>query len=699
MEPQEIKIKDDILKIIPLGGGCEVGRSCIIVKFKGKTVMLDCGIHPSDNDLSSLPFFDKIDASTVDLLLVTHFHLDHCGSVPYFLEKTNFKGSTYMTYPTKAIYKQVVLDSLKVGMNWGQESLFSRDDILNTMDKIKALNFHEEIEEKGIKFVAYNAGHVIGAAMFIVEICGVRILYTGDYSREKDIHIRPAEIPKCEIDVLIVESTYGIKCHQPRQQREKFFLETVERIVKRKGKCLLPVFVLGRAQELLLILEDYWESKPELQNVPIYYASTMMARCMLIFKTYVNMMGKEIKEQMKKGKNPFDFKFISILKIIDAVEDVKEAMVVMASPGMLQKGLSRTLFQRWCHDSNNGVLFTGYCVENTFARDILNGLKEFKKENGQNCKVEMSVEYISFSAHADFQQTKEFIEAVNPKLVVLVHGEKHEAQKLKKALEDYFDNDKEKKIKFESPNNWNCVELKIKKKEKCQIIGSLVDEVYRKDNEKYVEGKEDSEDKTINGVIFKKGYKYFLTKPKEVNLLIKDKFLKLDQKIHLVYPHSLDLAFYLIQQILPDSTILKMKDGKTINIRNSILIRKKSEKELILEWTSSKKNDIIGDCIGYMLYNMAEYEDLDIFGGVSSSTGEKGKNDEKKKIEFLNLIENALKQNCGKDNVRRKNGFLFIEDKSGVLLKFNEKTLEVMEFKNEILKRKVQNLVNIVFFN
>ena len=102
---EKIKIKEEYLQITPLGGGCEVGRSCIVMNFMGKTIMFDCGIHPSDNDLSSLPFFDIINPEDVDLLLITHFHLDHCGSVPYFLEKSKFKGKTYMTYPTKAIYK------------------------------------------------------------------------------------------------------------------------------------------------------------------------------------------------------------------------------------------------------------------------------------------------------------------------------------------------------------------------------------------------------------------------------------------------------------------------------------------------------------------------------------------------------------------------------------------------------------------
>ena len=97
-----LKLSDSI-EIIPLGGGCEVGRSCILLKFKGKTIMLDCGLHPSDSDMSSLPFFDKINPADVDLLLVSHFHLDHCGSIPYFLEKTNFRDKDLNDVYQKAI--------------------------------------------------------------------------------------------------------------------------------------------------------------------------------------------------------------------------------------------------------------------------------------------------------------------------------------------------------------------------------------------------------------------------------------------------------------------------------------------------------------------------------------------------------------------------------------------------------------------
>lgn len=333
-----------------------------------------------------------------------------------------------MTHPTKAIYKMVLADSLKVAVD--EKTLFEREHIDSSMEKIDVINFHEEVEYKGIKFTCYNAGHVIGACMFLIDIAGTKILYTGDYSREEDRHIKAAEIPNEKVDVLIVESTYGIKTHDERGVREKVFLDTVHKIIKRDGNVLLPVFVLGRAQEILLMLDEYWAKNPELANVPIYYVSVLMAKCMLIFQTYINMTGHAVREAFKRGKNPFNFKYISNLKNIDTIND-NDSSVVMASPGMLQKGLSKALFERWCNCSKNGVIFTGYCVENTFAREVLNGCKEMRTQNGEDLAIKMSVDYVSFSAHADCNDTKNFIRLVSPKYVVLVHGEKHEAKRLK----------------------------------------------------------------------------------------------------------------------------------------------------------------------------------------------------------------------------------------------------------------------------
>lgn len=144
--------------------------------------------------------------------------MDHIGALPYFTEYTGFKGRVFMTHPTKAIFKYIMLDSLKLNAN--EKTLFSKTDLFKCIDKIECVNFHETINCDGIKFTAYNAGHVIGACMFLINISGIKVLYTGDYSLEKDLHINPAEIPDEKIDVLIVESTYGVKTHEKREERE-----------------------------------------------------------------------------------------------------------------------------------------------------------------------------------------------------------------------------------------------------------------------------------------------------------------------------------------------------------------------------------------------------------------------------------------------------------------------------------------------
>ena len=116
--------------------------------------------------------------------------------------------------------------------------------------------------------------------MFMVDIAGVRVLYTGDYSREEDRHLRAAEMPEFSPDICIIESTYGVQVHQPRAVRERRFTETVHQTVAQGGRVLIPAFALGRAQELLLILDEYWKSHPELHNIPIYYASPLAKKCM-----------------------------------------------------------------------------------------------------------------------------------------------------------------------------------------------------------------------------------------------------------------------------------------------------------------------------------------------------------------------------------------------------------------------------------
>jgi cleavage and polyadenylation specificity factor subunit 3 len=182
-------------------------------------------------------------------------------------------------------------------------------DVEKSIASIIPISVHQAINVcPGVSFTAFHAGHVLGACMFLIEIAGLKVLYTGDYSREEDRHLVKAELPPVRPDVLIVESTFGVHSLEGREEKEERFTRLVHSIIRRDGHVLLPTFALGRAQELLLILDDYWAKHPELHNVPIYYASGLAKRCMAVYRSFIPSMNSEAQKRFAKRDNPFVFK-------------------------------------------------------------------------------------------------------------------------------------------------------------------------------------------------------------------------------------------------------------------------------------------------------------------------------------------------------------------------------------------------------
>ena len=355
--------------------------------------------------------------------------------------------------------------------------------------------------------------------MFLIEIAGLKILFTGDYSREDDRHLVSAEIPKgVKIDVLITESTYGISSHIPRAERETAMMKSVTGILNRGGRVLMPVFALGRAQELLLILDDYWARHPEYQRIPIYYASNLARKCMIVYQTYVSAMNDNIKrlfrERMAEAEQvgdvdkggPWDFRFVRSLKNLERFDDVG-GCVVLASPGMLQSGVSRDLLERWAPSDRNGVIITGYSVEGTMAKQIMNEPDSIpaimgsrntaaigRRGPGAEAEKPMiprrcSVQEYSFAAHVDGQENQGFIEEVAAPVVVsfiapssmrplcswfqiLVHGEKHNMMRLKSKLLS-LNSDKATKTKIFSPANTEELRIPFKRDKFANVVGQL----------------------------------------------------------------------------------------------------------------------------------------------------------------------------------------------------------------------------------
>ncbi|KAI9838058.1 MAG: endoribonuclease ysh1 [Sarea resinae] len=530
----------DELMFLCLGGGNEVGRSCHILQYKGKTVMLDAGIHPAYDGLAALPFYDEFDLSTVDVLLISHFHLDHASSLPYVLAKTNFRGRVFMTHPTKAIYKWLIQDSVRVSNTSSSAEqrvqLYTEADHLSTFPQIEAIDYHTTHTISSIRITPYPAGHVLGAAMFLIEIAGLKILFTGDYSREDDRHLIPAEVPKnVKVDVLITESTYGIASHIPRLEREAALMRSVTGVLNRGGRVLMPVFALGRAQELLLILDEYWARHAEFQKIPLYYASNLARKCMVVYQTYVGAMNDNIKRLFRErmaaaeaagdvGKGgPWDFNFIRSLKNLDRFDDVGSC-VMLASPGMLQNGVSRELLERWAPDNRNAVIITGYSVEGTMAKQIMNEPDSIEAVmtsrrggggrrgpgTGDQEKVMIprrcQVQEYSFAAHVDGQENREFIEEISAPVVILVHGEKHNMMRLKSKLLS-LNADKTSKVKVFSPAN--CEELRIpfKTDKTAKVVGRLA---------QIKPPQKPGEERIITGVLVQNDFKLTLMAPEDL---------------------------------------------------------------------------------------------------------------------------------------------------------------------------------------
>jgi cleavage and polyadenylation specificity factor subunit 3 len=505
--------------------------------------MLDAGMHPAKDGFSALPFFDEFDLSSVDILLISHFHVDHSSALPYVLSKTNFKGRVFMTHATKAIYKWLIQDNVRVSNTASSSdqrtTLYTEHDHLSTLPLIETIDFNTTHTINSIRITPFPAGHVLGAAMFLISIAGLNILFTGDYSREEDRHLIPAEVPKdIKIDVLITESTFGISSNPPRLEREAALMKTISGILNRGGRVLMPVFALGRAQELLLILDEYWERHPELQKIPIYYIGNMARKCMVVYQTYIGAMNDNIKRLFRQrmaeaeasgSKNvsagPWDFNFVRSLRSLERFDDVG-GCVMLASPGMLQTGTSRELLERWAPSERNGIVLTGYSVEGTMAKQLLNEPEQIPATMGRvstgpgsrrvptvgddDQKVMVprrcTVDEISFAAHVDGVENRTFIEEVAAPVVILVHGEKHQMMRLKSKLLS-LNAEKTIKVKVYTPANCEEVRIPFKKDKVAKVVGKLAE---------IAPPSEDDDSHLMAGVLVQNGFDLSLMVPDDL---------------------------------------------------------------------------------------------------------------------------------------------------------------------------------------
>lgn len=371
----------------------------------------------------------------LDCVIISHFHLDHCGALPFFTEMCGYDGNIYMTHPTKAICPILLEDYRKITVDKkGERNFFSSQDIKNCMKKVIAVNLHQTIMvDDDLEICAYYAGHVLGAAMFYIRVGEESLVYTGDYNMTPDRHLGSAWIDKVKPDVLITESTYATTIRDSKRSRERDFLKKVHDCVAGGGNVIIPVFALGRAQELCILIETYWERMD--LKVPIYFSAGLTEKANHFYRLFINWTNEKIKSTFVH-RNMFDFQHIRAWD--RAYIDNPGPMVVFATPGMLHSGTSLELFKKWAPDPKNMVIMPGFCVAGTVGSRVLAGEKHIKTDSFTTIEVNLQVKNLSFSAHADAKGIMQLIRQCDAKNVVLVHGEKSSMGFLKSRIMTEF---------------------------------------------------------------------------------------------------------------------------------------------------------------------------------------------------------------------------------------------------------------------
>ncbi|XP_026966359.1 integrator complex subunit 11 isoform X2 [Sagmatias obliquidens] len=460
-----------------LGAGQDVGRSCILVSIAGKNVMLDCGMHMGFSDDRRFPDFSYITRSGrltdfLDCVIISHFHLDHCGALPYFSEMVGYDGPIYMTQPTQAICPILLEDYRKIAVDKKVVEITKHIHDNRALRYLELLPLSGTVQEPQstsnaftpplthwllfpcilipsacetpgtsplmlvddeLEIKAYYAGHVLGAAMFQIKVGSESVVYTGDYNMTPDRHLGAAWIDKCRPNLLITESTYATTIRDSKRCRERDFLKKVHETVERGGKVLIPVFALGRAQELCILLETFWERMD--LKAPIYFSTGLTEKANHYYKLFIPWTNQKIRKTFVQ-RNMFEFKHI---KAFDrAFADSPGPMVVFATPGMLHAGQSLQIFRKWAGNEKNMVIMPGYCVQGTVGHKILSGQRKLEMEGRQVLEVKMQVEYMSFSAHADAKGIMQLVGQAEPENVLLVHGEAKKMEFLKQKIEQEF---------------------------------------------------------------------------------------------------------------------------------------------------------------------------------------------------------------------------------------------------------------------
>ncbi len=434
------------------------GSKHLITLDNGKKILLDCGLFQGmGKETMSLNSSFGFEAASIDVLVLSHAHIDHSGLIPR-LVKEGFAGKIYATPATKELAAILLEDSAVIQRDDTRfinkrrekqglppyEPLYDLEDAAQAFDLFESVHYEQWTAiEQGVELMFTDAGHIIGSAAVHLRITEggktEQITFSGDVGRYNDAILRsPAAFPQA--DYIILESTYGNKLHDEVHGTPDTILRWIEdTCVHKKGKLIIPAFSVGRTQELLYALNQL-DLEKRLPKVPIYVDSPLSREATELLKSYPEYFNKRIRKVMEEDDDPFDFPGLKFIKTVDEskyLNELPQPCVIISASGMADAGRVKHHIMNNISDEKNTILLVGYCEPHSLGGRLANGAKEVKIF-GEMFEVKAQVGQMrSMSAHGDYEDLCQFLAcqvAANVKTLFLVHGEYDVQQDFAKRL-------------------------------------------------------------------------------------------------------------------------------------------------------------------------------------------------------------------------------------------------------------------------
>lgn len=447
------------MKIKFIGAAREVtGSKHLITTKSGKKILLDCGVYQGKGmETNILNRKLDFDPASIDHIILTHAHIDHSGLIPY-MYKMGFIGSVVCTFATRDLCSLMLADAGNIHEHDAQtfnkkhtwhgppiEPLYTRADAMESMKLFIGLPYNRKLNiDHNIKVKFTNTGHLLGSAVANIEIHEggekIHIAYTGDIGRPVNRILKEPQ-PFPQADYLITESTYGDRLHKTTEDADEDLLQTVfDTCVGKKGKLIIPSFSVGRTQELVYSLNNFYNQK-RLPKIEIFVDSPLSTNVTNVFRMHTECFNKDIIEVMHTDPDPFGFNSLHYIQTRDAskrLNDFERPCVIISASGMMEAGRVKHHLANNISNPRNTILAVGYCAPSTLGAKLLRGDK-MVSIHGYTHEVHAEIKRIeSFSGHADYNEMINFLSCQDKnkiKKTFLVHGEYETQQNYKSILE------------------------------------------------------------------------------------------------------------------------------------------------------------------------------------------------------------------------------------------------------------------------